>query len=165
MRKLLISGVVCALFAVGAWAQSQRSQAGTWKLDLSQSDFGSEQAPKSVTLTILKDTPTMLSWRVNVVGAKDEDMSFSWGGSKDGSMHPVTQNGKEISKQSAKREADGSLHRHGEEPDGSSFDAYSKTSDDGTTITDEITVKAKDGKEEKQKLVYHRVMGNTGASN
>jgi hypothetical protein len=111
---------------------------------------------------ILKDTPTMLSWRAHVVSDKGEDVS-SWGGPTDGTLRPVTQNGKEISKQSAKREADGSLHRHGEQPDGSSFDAYSKVSNDGTTITDEITVKPKDGKEVKQKLVYHRRKGKTGA--
>ena len=78
-------------------------------------------------------------------------------------MHPVMQNGKEISKQGAKRKVDGSLHRHGENPDGSSFDAYSKVSEDGASITDEITVRGKDSNESKEKFVYHRVMGKTGA--
>ena len=73
------------------------------------------------------------------------------------------QNGKEISKQGAKRKVDGSLHRHGENPDGSSFDAYSKVSEDGASITDEITVRGKDSNESKEKFVYHRVMGKTGA--
>ena len=78
-------------------------------------------------------------------------------------MHPVMQNGKEMSKESAKREEDGSLLRHVEDPDGSSSDARSRVSDDGNILTDEMTVKAKDGKELKRKIVYHRVTGKKDA--
>lgn len=159
MRKAVLSVVfACTVFVVGALAQSKQSEVGTWKLDMSQSDFGPDAAPKSVTLTILKDTPAMLSWRVRMVDEKGNSSSISWSGPQDGSLHPVMQNGKEISKQSAKRESGGSLHRHGEEPDGSSFDAYSKMSDDGNSITDELYAKDKDGKQLRQKFVYHRVM-------
>jgi len=162
MRKLLISAVfACTFFVLVSLAQSEHSQVGTWKMDVSQSNFGTDPAPKAGTLNVLKDTPTMLSWRVQIVDDKGNAVSFSWSGPKDGSMHPVMQNGKEVSKQSAKVEADGSLHRHGEDPDGSSFDAYSKESDN--TITDEITSRTKDGKESKAKTVYRRVMGKTAA--
>jgi hypothetical protein len=159
MRKEVVSAVfACALFVVGALAQSKQSQVGTWKMDVSQSDFGSEAPPKSVTLTILKDTPAMLSWRVQMIDDKGKRISYSWSGPQDGSMHPVTQKGKKISMQSAKREEDGSLHRHGENPDGTSFDAYAQVSDDGNSITDEMTSKEKDGKELKEKDVFHRVI-------
>jgi len=51
--------------------------------------------------------------------------------------------------------------RHGEEADGSSFDARSIISDDGNSMTDEITTKSKDGQETKQKYAYNRVKGKT----
>ena len=56
-----------------------------------------------------------------------------------------------------------SLLRHDEDPDESSTDARSKVSDDGNTMTDEMTAKAKDGKELKQKVTYHRVTGRKDA--
>ena len=46
--------------------------------------------------------------------------------------------------------------RRGEDNDGS-FEARSKVSADGNTLTDEITVKSKDGKETKERDVYQRV--------
>jgi hypothetical protein len=154
----LIAFAVCALFATGALAQS-KTAVGTWKMDMAKSDFGSEPAPKSVTVTILKDTPEMLSWRVHMIDDKGKPMSYSWKGPKDGSMHPVMQNGKEIEKQSAQTEGEGGLHRHGESPDGSTFDAYGKMSDDGKTMSEQITAKSKDGKESNGKYFYHRVSG------
>ena len=164
MRKAFVSAVfACTLLAVSAWAQSKQSMVGTWTMDVSQSDFGSEPAPKSGTVTVLKDTPEMLSWRVHMVDDKGKSISYSWSGPQDGSMHPVMQNGKEVSKQSAKREENGSLLRHDEGPDGSSFDARLKVSDDGNTVTDEVTIRAKDGKESKQKVISHRVTGKKDA--
>jgi len=166
MRKVFVSAVfACTFFVLGSRAQSEHSQVGTWKLDVSQSNFGDGSAPKAATLKVLKDTPTMLSWSVEIVDPKDNSVLFSWSGPKDGSLHSVMQDGKEVSKQSAKIEGDGSLHRHGEDPDGSSFDAYSKVSDDGTSITDDITIRTKDGKETKSKTVYRRAAGKTAAHN
>ena len=160
MRKLLEFAVcACTLFACIAWAQGHQSQVGTWKLDTAQSNFGSDPAPKSLTVTILKDTPQLLSWRVDGVDDKGKSFSYSWSGPQDGSLHPVMQGGKEVSKQSAKRNEDGSLLRHDEDPDGTTTDALSKVSEDGKMITDGASVKTKDGKESKQKWVYRRVSG------
>jgi hypothetical protein len=131
---------------------------GTWKVDIAHSDFGSEAAPKSITVTILKDTPRMLSWRVNGVGAKGEPFSYSWSGPEDGSMHAVIVDGKAGGDmQGAKREQDGTLVRREENSDGSSFEARSTMSADGKTITEATTSKSKDGKESKQSYVYRRV--------
>src|SRR5215469_15253593 len=100
MRKAIVSAFfACTLLAVGAWAQSKQPQLGMWKMDASQSDFGTGPVPKSVTVTILKDTPEMLSWRAHIVDDKGKSISYSWSGPQDGSMHPVMQNGKETSKQ------------------------------------------------------------------
>jgi hypothetical protein len=90
----------------------------------------------------------MLSWRVHLIDGKGKAISYSWSGPEDGSMQPVMQGGKEIGKQSAKKEDDGSLLRHGEDPDGSSFDARSKMSDDGNTMTEELTERLTDAYEE-----------------
>lgn len=164
MRKAFVSAVfACTVLAVIAWSQSTQSQLGTWKLDVSQSDFGADPAPKSGTLMVLKDAPEMLSWRIHIVDDRGRSISYSWSGPQDGSLRPVMQNGKEISKQSAKREEDGSLLRHDEDPDGSSTNARSRVSDDGNTMTDELTTKAKDGKELKQKITFHRVIGKKAA--
>jgi hypothetical protein len=160
MRTSFLSATTIGVLALGiASAQSKHSDVGTWKVDISQSTFGSEPAPKSITVVILKDTPQMLSWRVHGIDDKGKPFAYSWSGPEDGTMHPVMQNGKEIAKQSAKREDDGTLLRHGEEPDGSAFDARDKTSDDGNAITEEITEKSKDGKESTNKTVYHRAAG------
>jgi hypothetical protein len=159
MKKVTFVALVLSALLASSWAQSKQSAVGTWKLDASGSDFGAEPAPKSVTIVVLKESPQMLSWRVRVVDNKGKVIAYSWSGPEDGSMHPVMQNGKEIGKQSAKREDDGSILRHGEEPDGSSFDARSKISDDGKTMKEEATAKDKDGKETKEKTVYRRSAG------
>lgn len=158
MRRLwsIVVVVVCLSGAITALAQT-KSQVGTWKADIAHSDFGSDPAPKSVTATVLQDSPKMLSWHVHMIDDKGKAFDYSWKGPEDGSMHPVMSNGKEIGKQSAKRESDGSLTRHGEDPDGSSFDAHDKISDDGNTINEESTTKTKDNQETKEKAVYHRV--------
>ena len=157
MRRSIFSlTAICVLFGVSTWAQTKHSQVGTWNLDIAQSTFGSEPAPESITVVILKDTPQLLSWRVREVDEKGKVFAYSWSGPADGSMHPVMSDGKEIGKQSAKREDGGALDRHGEEPDGTVFDARDKLSDDGNTILEEVTEKSKDGKETKTKTVYHR---------
>jgi hypothetical protein len=159
MKKTrFVHGFACLSLALAsAFAQQKASSVGTWKLDPAQSDFGSDPALKSVTLNILKDTPQMLSWRVRVVDDKGKLWSYSWSGPEDGSMNPIIQPGKPSDTQeSARKDADGTLIRHGEEKDGSSFDARGTISADGNTITDQIVGKSKDGKESKAKYVYHR---------
>ena len=51
-------------------AQDEPSMAGSWKLDITHSDFGSEPAPRSMAGRILTDTPQMLSYRVHGVDDK-----------------------------------------------------------------------------------------------
>jgi hypothetical protein len=114
MRNRVLAALALWALAGSCMAQSKHSGVGTWKLDVSQSEFGSDPAPKSVTITVLKDTT---EWRVHFVDDKGKPMSYSWSGPEDGSMHPVIQGGKDIGKQSAKKEDDGSLLRHGEDAD------------------------------------------------
>jgi len=158
MRRILLTAtVVGVLLGIGAWGQTKHSAVGTWKVDIAHSEFGAGEKPKSITVVVLKDTPAMLSWRVRGVDGNGKAFAYSWSGPEDGTMHPVMQDGKEISKQSAKREEDGAMLRHGEDPDGSSFDARSRLSEDGNSMNEETTTKDKDGKESKQKAVYVRV--------
>lgn len=156
-RSILWTTAICVFFGISAWGQSKHSQVGTWHVDIAQSTFGSESVPKSITVVILKDTPQLLSWRVDGIDRNGKAFAYSWSGPPDGTMHPVMQNGKEISKQSAKREADGTLDRHDEDPDGSAFDARDMLSDDGNTILEEGLDKSKDGMATKTKAVYRRV--------
>jgi hypothetical protein len=139
-------------------AQDKPSAAGTWKLDIAQSDFGSDPAPKSMFGTISADTPQMMSFRIHGVDDKGQALWYSWRGPEDGSKHPMLLNGKPAGQQSVKKESDGTLVRHGEDStDGSTFDARGSLSPDGKTFTDEITEKSKDGKKSIQKQVWHRV--------
>jgi hypothetical protein len=160
-RNILSATAICVLFGVGTWAQTKNSQVGTWNLDIGQSTFGSEPVPKSITVWILKDTPQLLSWRVREVHGDGKAFAYSWSGPEDGAMHPVMHNGKGIGKQSATREDDGALDRHGEDPDGTVFDARDKLSDDGNTILEEVTEKSKDGKETKTKTMWQRTRKHT----
>jgi hypothetical protein len=166
MKKLrVLHGIACLSLALGgAFAQQKATTVGTWKLDPAQSDFGGDPALQSATVTILKDTPQMLSWRVRVVDDKGKPSSYSWSGPEDGSLHPIIETGKtSTSQESARKDADGGLIRHGEGSDGSSFDAKSTISADGNTITDQMTGKSKDGKASKAKYVYHRAAANSAS--
>lgn len=142
------------VLGINAFAQTYQ---GKWKLDAAQSDFGSDPDPKSVTLSVVKDTPEKLSWHVSGRDHDGKRFMYWWDGPEDGTMRTVHIEGRDPEKQSAKKEQDGSLLRHGEKADGSSFDARSKLSDNGYTMTDEVVNKSKDGKEMKQRYVYHRV--------
>jgi hypothetical protein len=167
MKKTrILPGIVCLSLALSsAFAQQKPSLAGTWKLDPAQSDFGSDPALKSLTINILKDTPEMFSWRVRMVDDKGKASAYSWSGPQDGSMHPIIEPGKSaITQESARREADGTLIRHGEDPNGSSFDARATISADGNTITDQMVGKSKDGKESKAKYVYHKASASSSSA-
>ena len=151
-----VSLLIC--LATGVMAQSG-SLVGTWKLDVSQSDFGRDPALRSFTFTMTKDSPELGSYRGHGVDHDGKPVSFLWSGPEDGTMHPVKNaGGKTLGMQSLKKQADGSILRHGEDSsDGSSFNAVGKVSDDGKTLTDEGTEKSKDGTETKVRQVYHRV--------
>ena len=162
---MTMCALVVSLLSLGsfnAFAQTNATQAsavGTWKLDLAKSSFGSEPAPKAITLTILTDTPELQSWRVDVVDPKGESMSYSWSGPQDGSLQPLKDpKGQVLMQESLKRDKDGALLRHGvDSSDGSSFDGRATLSADGNTITDLVTSKTKDGKTSKMTMVYQRV--------
>jgi hypothetical protein len=159
---LVTFGAISALAQTNA---SKPSAVGTWTLDAAHSDFGSQPAPKSLTLTILKDTDEMSSWRVTGVDDKGKSFAFSWSGPKDGTMQPLKgSDGREMGKESL-RVDQSALLRHGEDPtDGSSFDGRATMSDDGNTITDVVTVRMKDGKSTKATNVYRRTPAAKGST-
>jgi hypothetical protein len=99
----------------------------------------------------------MLSWRVHQVDDKGKVEAYSWSGPQDGTMHPIMQNGKAAAKESIKKEGDNAVVRRVELPDGTSFDSHAMVAPDGNSFTDEMTMTSKDGKQSKQKLIYHRV--------
>ena len=136
------------------------STVGTWKADLAKTTQGAGPAPKAITLTVLKDSIELTSWRVDVVDAKGESTSYSWSGPLDGSLQPVKDpTGKVLIQESLTRDKQGALLRHGvDSTDGSSFDGRATLSADGNTITDVITSKAKDGKTSTETVVFRRVM-------
>jgi len=156
---------VCAvllslLAAPSAFAQaaaSHVSSVGTWKADLKESKFGDEEAPKSITLTIMKDTPQLLSWRVEMVDAKGQAISYSWNGPQDGTMQPVKgSDGKELEKQSFKDEKGVLIRRGDGGKDGRPFESHVTTSADKNTMTDVVNAKSKDGKPMTQTIVWRR---------
>ena len=162
MTMCALVAAVLTLGPFNAPAQTNAAQAstvGTWKLDLAKSSLGSDPAPKAITLTILKDTPELSSWRIDVVDAKGESISYSWSGPLDGSLQPVKDpKGQVLLQESMTRDKEGALLRHGvDSTGGSSFDGRATVSADGNTITDVITSKTKDGKTLKETWIFHRV--------
>ena len=162
-----VGGAICVcavlLFLVAAppaFAQAAAphiSSVGTWKADLKASKFGDEEAPKSLTLTITKDTPQLLSWRVDQVDAKGKAMSYSWSGPQDGTMQPVKgPDGKELEKESFKDEKGVMIRRGDGGKDGPPFESHVTMSTDGNTMTDVVTAKSKDGKPLTQTVVWRR---------
>jgi hypothetical protein len=162
--RVLLLMLLSGLMSLSLNAQvnaSGASSLGTWNVDTSKSGAGASAAPKGVTtLKVLKHTPKLLSWEVNFMDEKGKPVRMAWSGPMDGSMHEVQENGKPgVMRESAKLEKDGALTRHGENNDGSSFTARATLSDDGNTITDEISGKDKAGKETKETTIYRRVKG------
>lgn len=157
MIRLFSSIAACVLLvAANGLARSKPSFVGTWKLDVSKSNFGSHPAPKSDIVHIFKESPQMGSYRVEMVDNKGKHTSFSWHGPEDGSMHPAMRDGKRVWDESQKEEGDGTLLRHAETSDGT-LDARITISDDGKTMTDVVTFTHKDGKETHLKHVFDRV--------
>ncbi len=161
---MTMCALVVAFLTLGALntsAQTNATQAstvGTWKADVAKSSPGSDPAPRSITLTILKDTLELTSWRVDEVDAKGESMSYSWSGPLDGSPQPVKDaKGQVLLQESLRRDKEGALLRHGVDSTGSTFDGRATLSADGNTITDVVTSKTKDGKTSKETTVYRRV--------
>ena len=133
------------------------SSVGTWKADMKASKFGDEEPPKSLTLTITKDTPQLLAWRVDQVDAKGKAMSYSWSGPQDGTMQPVKgPDGKEVEKESFKDEKGVMVRRGDGGKDGPAFESHVTMSADGNTMTDVVTAKSKDGKAMSQTVVWRR---------
>jgi hypothetical protein len=162
-RLARVAVSVVALFLLAAppafaqAAASHVSSVGTWKADLKQSKFGDEQAPKSLTLTIMKDTPQLLSWRVDEVDATGKAMSYSWSGPQDGTLQPVKgSDGKEVGKESFKEDKGVLIRRGDGGKEGPPFESHVTTSADGNTMTDVVTAKSKDGKPMTQTVVWHR---------
>jgi hypothetical protein len=156
---VLATLTVASLHALAQTNASKASAVGTWKVDIGKSHFGSDPAPKDVTLTILEDTADKSSWRVDVTDDKGQSMSYSWNAPKDGSLHPIKgAKGETVGQEGLKVDKDGALLRHGvDESDGTSFEARAVMSPDGNTITDVVTTKSKDGKTSNATMVYHRV--------
>jgi hypothetical protein len=138
-------------------AQDKPSLVGNWKLDIAQSELGPGPAPKSVAGTIFKESPQMFSYRSHGIDDKGKPFSEAWSGPEDGSMHPLIRDGKPSGQASMTRDPDGTLVQHSKDPDGSTSEGRLSISPDGNTSTLEGTSKSKDGKESKEKQVWHRV--------
>jgi hypothetical protein len=161
MCALAVAFLILAPFNAPAQTNATAaSTVGTWKADLAKTTADAGSAPKAITLTILKDSIELTSWRVEVVDAKGESMSYSWSGPLDGSLQPVKDpKGQVLSQESLTRDQQGALLRHGvASADGSSFDGRATLSADGNTITDVVTSKTKDGKTSRETMVYRRVI-------
>jgi hypothetical protein len=157
---VLLSASLANAQATGA----KHSAVGVWKLDLTQSTFPSAPPVKSVTLTILEDTPDAMAWRWEGVDATGKSNVYSWSGPTDGSMQDLKDgDGQPVAKESVKREGD-LLLRHGEIANVQTMDGRGTFSADGTTFTLVDTTKTQDGKTSTTTTVFHRVAGAQPAS-
>jgi len=162
MRTCALAAALTIVSFNAALAQTNASNAsavGTWKLDAAKSDLGPQEPPKSVTLTILKDTPQAESWRVELVMEDGNQVSYSWTGPQDGSLQPLKgSDGQVLGHAGQKRDKDGALLRHGTDSSGASFETRATLSPDGNTITDVLKGKMPDGTTMTQTMIYHRVV-------
>ena len=152
--RFIAFAFIFSLLVSASSAQDKTSFEGTWKLDSAKGDSGSEQPLMTMTATISKVASNSLSIRLNGVDPTGKRYSHSWVGPEDGTMRPFEN---ESEGQSVRRDGN-ALIRHVETADGSTFDARDSLWGDGNTITEEMTIKSKDGKEEKSKSVWHRVL-------
>lgn len=151
--------LVRAWFVVLASASlfAQQNTVGTWQIDLAQSNFGADPAPKSMTSEILVDTPEMLSYRAHRVNADGSSFGWEWSGPKDGSVrHPKILGVSSETGLEGVKEENGDVIWHGIELDGSLFEARNTLSTDANTMAFEVTWKHYDGTQEKQKWVFRR---------
>ncbi|HTQ96134.1 MAG TPA: hypothetical protein VMH89_04975 [Candidatus Acidoferrum sp.] len=153
MRAMLMVALIFSLWVNVSSAQDKTSFEGTWKLDSMKGDSGSEQPLMAMTATISRVAPNSLSIRLEGVDPTGKSFSNSWVGAEDGIMHSFD-NG--AGRQSVRRDGN-VLIRQGEIPDGSTYEARESLSADGNTITGEMIVKSRDGKQEKSYTVWHRV--------
>jgi hypothetical protein len=154
MNKPSAFALIFSLLVSVSPAQDKTSFEGTWKLDSAKGGSGSEQPLMTMTATISKVAPNSLSIRLNGVDPTGKRFSHSWVGPEDGTMRPFEN---ESEWQSVRRDGN-ALIRHGEISDGSTFDVRDSLSADGNTITEEMTIKSKDGKEVKGKSVWRRIL-------
>lgn len=138
-------------------AQDKPSMVGNWKLDIAQSQFAAgDPPPKSMSGRISEETPQKVSFRVHGLDDKGKAFWYSWSGPEDGSKHPILMNGKPGDQTFFTRDQDGTLVQHIERADGSTSEGRISLSPDGNTLTIEGTSKSKDGKESRDKQVWHR---------
>jgi hypothetical protein len=154
MRVMVIVAFIFSLLVSVSAAQDKTSFEGTWKLDSAKDDSGSEQPLMGMTATISRVAPNFLSIRLSGIDPTGKPFSNSWVGPEDGTMHPF-ENASGV--QGVLRDGN-VLIRQGQTPDGSTYDARESLSADGNTLTGEMTIKSKDGKEDKSTSVWHRVL-------
>jgi hypothetical protein len=143
-------------------AQDKPSMVGNWKLDIAQSEFGAGPAPKSQAGTIFIDTPQKLSYRVQGIDEKGQAFWYSWSGPEDGSKHTTLINGRPGDLVGFTRDQGGTLVQHSWAENGSTVEGHISLSPDGNTLTIEGPSKSRDGKESRDKQVWHRVGGANG---
>lgn len=155
MKRGTLLVVLAALFAAPCgWGAGNR--VGKWQIDLAESNFGNDPAPKSMTLTIFEDSATDFGYRVNVVNADQSHFEYEWRGTKDGIPHPVhSLTSHDVSLPAAIREVDGDLVEHGIEPDGMLESSRLSVSQDGRTLTIDIHWIRFQGAEIRRKWCFH----------
>jgi hypothetical protein len=147
---VLTLAVTTALSAAGA--HTHLPTPSKWVLNTSETDFGGGPGMKSDEMNILTDTEKWMKWTDVTVDDQGRTMKTSWSGPQDGTLKPIQ--GMEGAQASFKTADDSS---HWVMPDGSTSDSVLTLSPDKKKATIMVTMKTKDGKEYKQKLVYDRV--------
>lgn len=148
--RFLCALAVVAGLSVPVMAQTVPSPS-VWRLNVAASEFGSEPAPKVEELTVVKNTPSALRWKMHEVGSDGTTHEMSWSGAPDGKARPVTGGAPgEMASFSGNT-------MHFVEPDGSVSNGSYTLSSDGKVWTHTWTDTTKDGHAEKRKMVFDRV--------
>jgi hypothetical protein len=156
--KILWLFVVIVVAAIPS-AHAVSKQLGTWKIDVSASNFGTHTPPQSMTLTIFEDTPERSGYRVHRVNRDGLSFSYEWRGTKDGtpSRTVITSDKSAPGAMEAVKEVGGVEIEHGIESDGTLVNGRLSVAPDGQTMTLDVTWTTFEGTEDKQKWVWRKV--------
>ena len=127
--------IIAVAIAAIPSAHAASKRLGTWQVDVSASNWGTDPAPQSMTLTVYEDTPERFGYRVHRVSRDGSSDDFEWRGTKDGKPYPV--HSSDTSSQggsAANKEVGGVLVEHGIEADGELEDATLSLAQDGRVM-------------------------------
>jgi hypothetical protein len=147
----LALGITYILIVAASVSAQAPSLSGTWKLNAAQSDYGADTPPKSFTVTLAIQEPT-LHLAVAAVTSDDREQKYTMELTTDGK--PVMSKGRRNSSDSARWDGPTLVLEHNEQ--NYTFIRRIAVSADGNTATSKNVFKITDGQDVVTTEVFDR---------